>query len=221
MTSLRRLYDVSTTTLRRHYDDTTTSLRRLYGDTTTSLLRHYDVSTTTLRRHYDVSTTTLPRHYHVSTTTLRQHYDITTTSLRRQTLRQAGAVVPIQSVSMSTEADVRTIRNFSAEMFASSVSMATGAGRRTNCEDTRTKTTSDQTVVNFHRDVSAHEGLSYLCRSCIRGNEADICRRRSRRGECRSLRSYRETRGSDLPLRTTSRKGNILPPGRTEDQVLK
>lgn len=123
------------------------------------------------------------------------------------TLGLAGDVVPVQTVARSAETDVRSIWNLSAEMFASSVSVATAAGGGTCCVDSgdenttlfvMTETSATATITNARRNV-------YLCHSCVRGNQEDICRCRCRSGEYRSLRSYRETTGSDSALRTGCR----------------
>lgn len=86
-------------------------------------------------------------------------------------MRQAGAVVPIQTVASSAETDVRTIRKLSAEMFTSSVSVATTIGGQTCCVESQTQTKSlviatatSTTVMNVHTKVSAVDiPLSQLC----------------------------------------------------------
>lgn len=42
--------------------------------------------------------------------------------------------------------------------------------------------------------------FTYLCRSCVHGNQAHICRRRCQCGEYKLLHSYTETTDIDPPL---------------------
>lgn len=72
------------------------------------------------------------------------------------TLRQAGAVVPVQSVARSTEAVVGPIWTFSAEVFTSSVPGATAVGGGAHCVMTKTRRRlqhrSEQTSEKCSRD---------------------------------------------------------------------
>lgn len=62
------------------------------------------------------------------------HYSQMSSYETSQTLRHAGAVVLIQTVSWSTETHIRTIWKLSAEMFTSPISVSAAMGGHTFCE---------------------------------------------------------------------------------------
>lgn len=71
--------------------------------------------------------------------------------LLAQTFRHAGTVVQFKSVSRSTKAHVRTIRKLSAEMFTSSIFVATVVGGWTHCKGTMITLTSSAPIENINR----------------------------------------------------------------------
>lgn len=82
------------------------------------------------------------------------------------TLREAGAVVLVQSVSGSTETYVRTIWKLSAKMLATPVSVAATVGGQTYCEGADRVITTKRFLYSFCFDDSARDvntPLSQLC----------------------------------------------------------
>lgn len=114
-----------------------------------------------------------------------------------QTLRDTGAVVPIQLVPWSTETHIGTIWKLLAEMLTSSISVAAPIRGQTNCKISRRKT--------LHWHLKRPRKLwwnSYFCHSWIHGSLLDICRHRWRGGEYKWLHFYREMTDSDPRLQT-------------------
>lgn len=120
------------------------------------------------------------------------------------TLREAGAVVLVQSVSGSTETYVRTIWKLSAKMFATPVSVAATIGGQTYCEGADTELSQQHDFLIISPLMTVSEMSTHPCHSCVHGNHLHICRHRLQIGECKSLRSYTETTGTDPQLQTGS-----------------
>lgn len=122
------------------------------------------------------------------------------------TLREAGAVVLVQSVSRSTETYVRTIWKLSAKMLATPVSVAATVGGQAYCEgaDTDTELAQQSDFFILSPLMTVPEMSTHPCHSCVHGNHLHICRHRFQIGECKSLRSCTETTGTDPQLQTGS-----------------
>lgn len=120
------------------------------------------------------------------------------------TLRVAGAVVLVQFVSGSTETYVRAIWKLSAKMFATPVSVAATVGGQTYCKGADTESSQQSNFFILSPLMTVPEMSTHPCHSCVHGNHLHICRHRFQIGECKSLRSYTETTGTDPQLQTGS-----------------
>lgn len=88
-------------------------------------------------------------------------------------------------------------------MFAAPVSVAAAIGGHTHCEEANTQSYLQQRlffVLSALMTVSVM--WTHLCHSCVHGNHVHICRHKFQSGECKSLRSYMETTGTDPQLQT-------------------